>query len=1179
MNKIEKGFLFFLALVIALAGAISYLGLDQTSQIDKAKAEEKMTIALVNEDEGSVLNNKKYEFGSEFVKSIEKEDTHNWYVVSRGVAESGIKRNAYNMMIVIPNDFTEKALSIDSKSPDKVTLNYKINTTGNAIIKEKAEKTASSILNNFNKQIIDVYFASVIGNLQEAQDNVKKVVNQEAHYTGIFNRSVHNPLSNYTSQFDLIQNGAVSSKTSFKGLEEILSSFENSLGTGMEANQSYYDRYRQFTELHQMNGSLALDFSGQLNQLDQKMNNEDIINQFNNLELANQTINSQFKQDEVNSTANILTESNAIRSHLTSTQEKLNLFNTELDTTLATSDDELKQQLKNNLSKTLKNNAGESGTVSMSTFFNVPKTNIEAAIARQILELPTLNAKQIDRLTLEDESSEKLKNVIDITKKYISEFNPNPVPNPDQPNGNLPLVTKIESIKEDLRLNGITLTDEVEIPANRKKDQKFSYTLPNEFKVEKLIIDLPGKLPRDNYPKDEHGNIILPRSIKGTFKVTMVVKLRDDSDEADKIDVFQPIKWSWKIAQEDANGANEEPETETPENPDPPENPEPKPEEPTEPNPEIPADGSNRIEAMNVINTSTVNNENQEVDGTDETIITEPADKEEEEEEITPPPAGGDTNDPGNPGTGVETPNPDQPDPETDPVTPPVTDPEPEPEPETKPVIIENNMISHEILSPIKTINTSTLIREVNKSIKDYYRLAMLYDVYFGIGGKESTILSTNSNLKDIATTDSLYHLFNKQDLVDVLSGYMSQQVLSEVKRETEELKAKIDSYLQIVNNASQNSEKLAESIAETMAKAEVLNESLAKTITDVGTWREQSLNLLENQSDILAKQGDESNMVVALDDSLKTLLDMSENLVAQSKGNKDSADSVYQTFDDLEKDAKSIQISGVTLVENADKLLGDMTAKVSDDKNFAKNFAGVLANSRIGDRPNEDLLTFLSNPVQTKRAGQIVTAAEETFHPYFMVLICFIVALFTAYVLSNYERKRLSRDTFETERALWSSNLPLTLLTVGIGLVEGLVISLLSGYFLHMSQSYFIQWVGLVMLIMLSMTVIATYLLRQLKMVGMFILLTLFSMYLFFADALGLYFDQVSVAAKLKEFSPLQHIEQVLTAFSKGNELNVWVIISLIAAVILGIIANLLVINKSTGNREVENPETIKAS
>ena len=97
--------------------------------------------------------------------------------------------------------------------------------------------------------------------------------------------------------------------------------------------------------------------------------------------------------------------------------------------------------------------------------------------------------------------------------------------------------------------------------------------------------------------------------------------------------------------------------------------------------------------------------------------------------------------------------------------------------------------------------------------------------------------------------------------------------------------------------------------------------------------------HLLQNQSDILAKHGDESNMVVALDDSLKTLLDMSENLVAQSKGNKDSADSVYQTFDDLEKDAKSIQISGVTLVDNADKLLGDMTAKVSDDKNFAKNF------------------------------------------------------------------------------------------------------------------------------------------------------------------------------------------------------------------------------------------------
>ena len=99
--------------------------------------------------------------------------------MSRGVAESGLKNNNYNMMIVIPNDFSRKAVAIDSELPEKLTLNYKVNATGNKDLKAEAENTASAILEDFNKQIIDVYFASIIGKLQGAQDNIGKIIEKE----------------------------------------------------------------------------------------------------------------------------------------------------------------------------------------------------------------------------------------------------------------------------------------------------------------------------------------------------------------------------------------------------------------------------------------------------------------------------------------------------------------------------------------------------------------------------------------------------------------------------------------------------------------------------------------------------------------------------------------------------------------------------------------------------------------------------------------------------------------------------------------------------------------------------------------------------------------------------------------------------------------------------------------
>ncbi|MFL6517163.1 MAG: type VII secretion protein EsaA, partial [Bacillus sp. (in: firmicutes)] len=239
MKRVERGVLLFLVLILALSSGISYLALNQVSNSKANTDEQKMTVALVNEDQGASFNDKNYEFGAEFIKNIEKDDTHDWYVVSRGVAESGLARNVYNMMIVIPNDFTEKALSIDSKSPEQVVLNYKINASDNSNIKAKAEKTASAILGDFNRQIIDVYFASVIGNLHDAQDNIGTLVNKEQVYTNYYNQSIHRPISGYTAQFGAVESNTKISRESFTGLQDLLKGFETSLGKDVTASHTY----------------------------------------------------------------------------------------------------------------------------------------------------------------------------------------------------------------------------------------------------------------------------------------------------------------------------------------------------------------------------------------------------------------------------------------------------------------------------------------------------------------------------------------------------------------------------------------------------------------------------------------------------------------------------------------------------------------------------------------------------------------------------------------------------------------------------------------------------------------------------------------------------------------------------------------------------------------------------
>lgn len=55
----------------------------------------RLNIALVNEDKSVVSENKTYNLGASYVKNIERDDTHDWSVVSRGTADKGLESGEY----------------------------------------------------------------------------------------------------------------------------------------------------------------------------------------------------------------------------------------------------------------------------------------------------------------------------------------------------------------------------------------------------------------------------------------------------------------------------------------------------------------------------------------------------------------------------------------------------------------------------------------------------------------------------------------------------------------------------------------------------------------------------------------------------------------------------------------------------------------------------------------------------------------------------------------------------------------------------------------------------------------------------------------------------------------------------------------------------------------------------
>jgi type VII secretion EsaA-like protein len=1139
MKRFERGVLLFLVLILALSSGISYLALNQTSKSKANIDDQKMTVALVNEDQGAKFNEKSYEFGAEFIKNIEKDDKQEWYVVSRGVAESGLARNVYNMMIVIPNDFTQKALSIDSPSPEKVVLNYKINASENSNVKAKAEKTASSILGDFNRRIIDVYFASVIGNLHDAQDNIGTLVKKEQVYTNVYNNTIHRPLEGYTSQFGAVESNTKLSRDSFTGLQDILKEFETNLSEGVKTGNTYQTSFMDYTKMQAANGLISKSFSDQLSVLDSDMNNGDVMKQFDYLVSANKAINDEFHPND--DTSNILSKSADLQDYLTNTKDKMDKIDTELADTLAS---DMQQSIGEKLKKEIKNNSGEEQSVYLNHIFAKPDENARDTLQKQIDQLPSLNSMDLEGLGLSDTTVTQLKNVMAITNKYNSEFGYTP----NRDTNSIPLSDQVKQVKRALMTNGLILTDTVYLQRNKKNGQDFTLSIPSEFNVNTVLLTLPNSNEMDYTEPFLNNQVIkLPSSTEGQFTVKLKVTLKEMET---KIDVFQPITWGWDLKQKDITDVDTPVEPETPDQPETPVQPE---------NPEATSDlveqETDQLVTSNVSDQTVAVEEKVEV--TSETTT----DKTLENQNSTEPIVDGGNVEAHPQGNGEQdgqqgdTQNP------------------------IEKVMVLNNHITHKVMSHLTVDSTSVLINASSDTVSDFQKLLMLYNLYFGIGVDQFSrpdLINdlSQTNLKDLATENSLYYLFNKQDIVEILANYVAEQITEEIRQQTDDVKGKIEEYVQLVNHANQNSEQMEDMIEKTTEQAEILNINLSETLKVLGAWREASLHLQNEESKILMNGNEEQSVVLSLNSEFNSLLAASQSLADESGNNLKSADTVYQTFDSIDQQAKEIKASGTTLVLQADSLSNNLTNKLVEDQNFAANFAGVLANSRIGERPNETLLSFLSNPVQTKNAG--VITAGDTFTPYFVVLICFIVALFTAYVISNNERKRLQKDSFTGERTLVGNNTPITMITVSIGLIEGLVIGLLSAYLLQMSDGKFMYWTGMITLIMLTMLLVATYLLRQLKMFGMFILLVILSLYLFLTEALGLQVDKVSFAAKLREFSPLQYIENLLIEFGSGTADSKLIIFGLLVIVVVSLVGHLFVINRLANKCEEVGHEGI---
>ena len=225
------------ALVIALLAAVVTLNVavqknTSSARDSKIKTDQKtkLNVAVVNEDRAVRVDKKEYNLGASYVKNLERDDSQNWYIVTRGAADAGLENGKYQLVVTIPSDFSEKVLDVNAISADRTIVTYKVNAAGNQQIENEANSLAKDIIADLNSQLVDMYMASILSNLYTAQQNVQ--ASSEVQITNI---------GNYRTN---LLESAIGSKNIFPTLVSMSASSveaNNSLKTTLETYAKAFD--------------------------------------------------------------------------------------------------------------------------------------------------------------------------------------------------------------------------------------------------------------------------------------------------------------------------------------------------------------------------------------------------------------------------------------------------------------------------------------------------------------------------------------------------------------------------------------------------------------------------------------------------------------------------------------------------------------------------------------------------------------------------------------------------------------------------------------------------------------------------------------------------------------------------------------------------------------------------
>ena len=415
----KRTFAILSSIIALVVMVVVFYGVMKPKTITVGNQEKKITnsdvkIALVNEDTGVIYNGDDLRIGDILVNSLGQETNYKLETVSRAIAESGLEKGNYNVMIVLPSNFSKETLSLESDSPTQAIFQYKVKSDSQAITKQ-GEQVVSEIKNLFNKNIIGIYFSSIIGNLQTAQTQVATSVGREKTVLNKYQSNLITPLTDHSTQFKGLSGISDNLVTTYGNFNKDLQNIAEANKSIMDADKSFDEKMQAASASQEAWKASVKSRVETLKKYEEFLKNSTATEQLENLRKTQAVIKGNQTDPKVLKDTEDKIET--LEKSLDSTLTMFNAINDRSDKVIKDYKGKIDKAVEDSLKKTKKD---EKQQQTILTIKEELKKSMLEKVTDVVNDLPYYSNDAIDKLKIADEDKEYLKKVNSFAEQYAN---------------------------------------------------------------------------------------------------------------------------------------------------------------------------------------------------------------------------------------------------------------------------------------------------------------------------------------------------------------------------------------------------------------------------------------------------------------------------------------------------------------------------------------------------------------------------------------------------------------------------------------------------------------------------------------------------------------------------------------------------------------------------------------